>query len=454
MIKHFNNNKFKKVNFGKWFNDVEIWNKAKKELLIRDKNELNNYQSGALSQIYDHYKIDKKIDVSHRIKNSVYLENTIKIHTSGTQSSISREYLYSYPQYIAIENHHWWRIEESHSLTESGLIYIITYQHKYDLENEYKDCYISEEHLSHAVGIHNKVKYLVYRRNTTPESLIKNLELMKKDDPKLLLCSASQLEWIYFNTNGEIKFNFPVVSTRETLMPHVRKMGEKMFSKVIDKMRCWDGGLTFYECPYGTLHICDELCYVEESDNGLITTDFFNYSTPFIRYLNGDNGVIGQKKCMCGIYGNFFERFYGKTSSLIFLGKYQIPGTLIVDDINNLILFGGSSSYIFSYSMLEKYKKNPFIGVDIIYCIRQRKDSSIDFIYQSNPPLSAVQKEALLDGLNFIFYRKLGSGLVVNNLEKRFSVENNVIRLIDDRNLLDENTGLRNKRQCVFSELY
>ncbi len=434
------------------FSSFAKWEKLREKILIKNENQLEQYQKQALNQIYKYYKI-KKSKPSRDIPELFRQENSKKLSTSGSQSSNSRFYHYSMPQYQVIENHHWWRIEKDHELTKPGLVFDLMYQPTYRLDEPYKECFIKNHPNNDPTGFHNEFKTINYRRNTSQDALINVLNEVKDLNPKVLVCSPSQLEWIYFLTKGKIKFNFPLVTTRETLYDHVREMGDKIFTKVINKMRCWDGGLTFHDCAYGTLHVCDELCYAEEIDGQICTTDFFNYSSPFIRYLNGDAGNLDKKECKCGIFGNYFKKFEGRTTSLIHVGEYAIPGSLIIEDINSLIKFGGCSSSIFSLSMLEKYNGNPFSGTDIIYCIRQKLDESIDFICQSDPLLSEMQKQALIDGLNFILYRKAGRNLKINEKEKKYSIEKKEIRIIQDKNLLDETSGLRNKRQSISTEI-
>lgn len=452
MIKYSNTRK----NFGYWFNSIKSWTKSREFLLIKDKAHLETYRLEGLNQIKKYYNLEFK-DISSKMPNVLNSYQSTQLRTSGSQSSYYRTYFYSLPQYKVIENHHWWRIEQSHNLTDPGLIFDFAYTPTYMTNEKYKECFIEDWALENhdPTGMHNKFKTICYRRNTSANAIIETLKEVRDQGPKIIICSPSQLEWLYFQTKDEIKFECPIISTRETLAPHVRKIGEKMFQKVIDKMRCWDGGITFYECPYKTLHICDELCNVEQLDNGqLVSTDYFNYSTPFINYLNGDAGKINQKKCECGIFGNFFEKFEGKTSSIIYAGNYSIPGCLIIEDVNSLIKFGGCSSNTFGLSMIKKYEGNPFEKTDIIYCIRQKKDYSIEFICQSNPPLKQKQKQALIDGLNFILFRQTNEGLSINEIEKQYIVPKQEIKIIENRNLLDENVGLRNKRQSVFSEVH
>ena len=443
-----------KENLAKWCSDIKVWDNEKYNLIFRNKHSLDNYQNNLYKNIKAYYCHTDKTYKSN-LNPCLYDKDTTLLRTSGSQSSLSRSYRYSNPQYLTIENHHWWRIEESHGLTDSGLILDFCYVSSKDTIEPYLECYVDDKVFCYPpVGIHNTYKLFYYRRNTNHSSLISSLKEMQDLNPKIIMCSPSQLEFLYLKSKGEVKFNCPLVTTRETLHPHVRNMGLKMFPKIINKMRCWDGGLTFYECNKGVLHICDELSLVEElADHKLASTDFFNFATPFINYLNGDCGIIEQKLCECGVYGNVFKIFHGRTTSVIKIGDYVITGSLIVEDVNSLFKYGGCSSQIFSYSMNEKYNGNPFVGFDIVYSIRQNKNGNIDFFYHSCPKFTDLQKNALLDGLNFIFFRKLGSNLKTEINEENYVVKQDFfVTIKEDVQFINETKGLRNKRQCVESE--
>jgi len=385
----------------------------------------------------------------------LYSYHSKELRTSGSQSSIRRRYLYSSPQYECIENHHWWRIESAHGLEEPGIVFDLGYSPTYLQHEEYRESYISDYDGVHdPTGRHNTHKLIWYRRNTGSSALVETLQEARDQNPKIVMCSPSQIEFLYARSEGKVQFDCPLISTRETLYPHVRKMALKMFPKVIDKMRCWDGGLTFYECAEGRLHVCDELCHVEQLDDGLLAcTDYFNFSTPFLRYLNGDAGSLACGHCSCGVYGNYLTKFDGASRSLIWIGDYAIPGSLVVEDINSLFEFGGCASNVFSLSMIEKYHGNPFEGYDILYRVIQHKDESIEFLYHSKPSLGDTQLAALRDGLNFIFYRQVSEGLTIHQHESAFMVAPKPLAISADPDLMSHTRGARHKSRCVESHI-
>jgi phenylacetate-coenzyme A ligase PaaK-like adenylate-forming protein len=71
---------------------------------------------------------------------------------------------------------------------------------------------------------------------------------------------------------------------------------------VCDHMRSWDGGATFFTCRHGTYHLMDNLSWVEEVEGRLVSTDYFNLASPFLRYWNGDFCSLedSYRRCGCG----------------------------------------------------------------------------------------------------------------------------------------------------------
>lgn len=437
----------------KRFSHWDDWLLFRHSLIFSGQTQLERYQEEARDQISRYYgRSFLKVRMSSQLPRSVHVENSMLLQTSGSNSTRCREYHYSHPQYEIIENHHFWRIEHEYGLEAPGPILELAYSPVYYTKDEYQESYLESHTGFNASGRHNPLTLLWFRRNTLEKSLVKSLKEGRAIKPKFVICSPSQMEFLYSRAKG-IQFDCPVIMTRETLYPHVREMALQMFPRVIDKMRCWDGGLGFYECQHGRKHIYDELVFVEESDGLLVATDFFNYSTPFLRYINQDVGKIKCGMCECGVYGNYLEEFEGKIASLLKIGEYQIPGSLIVEDITSLLKFGGCSSNVFALSMLKKYNGNPFEGIDILFRVKQQADESIQFIYSSGQPLDDVHVRALEDGLNFIFYRHLGDGLDSYERERDYRTKPKPIKITEDKLLMCRTKGIRCKSLCVESEV-
>jgi len=68
------------------------------------------------------------------------------------------------------------------------------------------------------------------------------------------------------------------------------------------------------------MHITMEHCILEsDEENNLIVTNLDNYSQPFIRYKNGDVGVIDTSPCACGNTAPRITELYGRANENIIL---------------------------------------------------------------------------------------------------------------------------------------
>lgn len=96
-------------------------------------------------------------------------------------------------------------------------------------------------------------------------------------------------------------------------------LDKKYTYNVCDHMRCWDGGATFFTCQYDTYHLLDNLTMTTQgADNKMISSDYFNLSSPFVNYHNGDLCDIKKryKLCPCGRYYRPFKMLENRPFSL------------------------------------------------------------------------------------------------------------------------------------------
>lgn len=104
-----------------------------------------------------------------------------------------------------------------------------------------------------------------------------------------------------------------------------------------DHMRCWDGGITFMTCEHHTYHLIDGLAWTySDSENRLISYDYYSLPSPFVNYWNGDYGTVGKefKRCQCGRYYRNFE--ISRTRSVVMSGvtNRAVRDTIISTDID------------------------------------------------------------------------------------------------------------------------
>jgi hypothetical protein len=208
-----------------------------------------------------------------------------------------------------------------------------------------------------------------------------------------------------------------VIVTGEVLDDGTREIAKRMFSKVIDKMRCWDGGLGFYECSYGRKHVYDELSYLEILDDQLVSTDFFNFCHPFLRYANQDAGIVSEGLCECGVYGRYFVRFDGRETQCLLLDDKVIPGNAIMQEVNNFLFFSRFNSIIFQQSFHKKHGRDNLLqNYEVKWAIRQDHLGELCFYYDCDD-LSLESEEYLKDAVTYILLRKV-EGLETNDSDR------------------------------------
>lgn len=133
----------------------------------------------------------------------------------------------------------------------------------------------------------------------------------------------------------------------------ITKIQEKKISKafnapVCDQYGCSEVYFISAECPKKEgLHILSDLRKIEfiddrnqPSDSGkLLITDLEDWAFPLIRYMNGDEGRLLNKKCSCGMELPLMDKVKGRTSdNLIFENGLTVSGeylTTIFDDFTD-----------------------------------------------------------------------------------------------------------------------
>jgi phenylacetate-CoA ligase len=111
-----------------------------------------------------------------------------------------------------------------------------------------------------------------------------------------------------------------VSCTAETLFPEYRKKIEEVFqAPLFDQYGCGECNSIAFECSeHNGMHISMEHCILEsDENNNLIVTNLDNHSQPFIRYRNGDSGIIDHTPCACGYAGPRITQLHGRASENI-----------------------------------------------------------------------------------------------------------------------------------------
>ena len=255
------------------------------------------------------------------------------MRTTGTSNNRMKSFFYPRREYEIIQRYHFDRLMHFNDIPFGN---IVRFMPRYSFGSpKFQTLGIHKGPLDVAMSYSNITYYAVYPPANIPDvrfwkSLFKAICDLK---PKLIYCTPGEFE-LFCNITIKPP-DCPIVFSGETLYPHIRNKAEELFPRAIDKMRCWDGGLSFFECKYGRKHINDELSIVERVDDTLVSTDLFNFNHKFIRYFNGDCGVYESGTCSCGIYGNYFTHFNGKEIECLIssYGEKVIPGSVIINSI-------------------------------------------------------------------------------------------------------------------------
>ena len=115
-----------------------------------------------------------------------------------------------------------------------------------------------------------------------------------------------------------------VVTTAEMMLPHYRLGIESALKcKVFDDYGCNDGGFESFECrEHRGMHY-NEFQSLLETETGkanagtLLITNYWNRTTPFIRYENGDRVTLAKTACPCGTKFPLIESVDGRTGDIL-----------------------------------------------------------------------------------------------------------------------------------------
>lgn len=161
------------------------------------------------------------------------------------------------------------------------------------------------------------------------------VRILNKTKPKILRCYPEPLYLLakYIDNNHlGIHQVSAINTTGSTLLPEYRELIERVFNcKIFDSFSC-EGGAGAFECPTHKLyHASDEYAITEVLDSEgnptrvgrLVTTDLWNYATPFIRYDTQDVIELSDQQCGCGRELTRVGRIHGRSSDILVTPKGQ-----------------------------------------------------------------------------------------------------------------------------------
>jgi phenylacetate-CoA ligase len=199
-----------------------------------------------------------------------------------------------------------------------------------------------------------------------------------------------------------------ISTTTETLLPHYRIFLEKAYNvPVFDQYGCGECGSIAFECiAHNGLHIAEEHTVIEILDAAnkhinnqtgrIILTDLDNYAMPFIRYENGDLGILSDQKCSCGLQSDMLHSIQGRTIDTIVLKDgSEVHGVFFTDILHEMKHYYSEEFYRFQ--IYQKVK-----GKIIFRIEKNRKVVPNEFVDELQFHLARFFDKAVIE-----FYEKL-----------------------------------------------
>lgn len=114
-----------------------------------------------------------------------------------------------------------------------------------------------------------------------------------------------------------------VITTSEILTDKSREVISRAFGvSVFNEYGCGEVGSIAHECERGGMHVMSDNVLLEVDNDGsgggeIIVTDFYNLSTPMIRYRLGDYATLSSKRCGCGRGFPLLESIHGRAYDVL-----------------------------------------------------------------------------------------------------------------------------------------
>ena len=156
-------------------------------------------------------------------------------------------------------------------------------------------------------GLRDVMVHSIFSNNLTSEYLNKVINYVSNNHVDVMLSDGAHINALcnFIKNNGK---NFKICkllsnTNEKVMLEDLQFLKENQYiDDWCDHMKCWDGGAAFMTCKHYTYHLLDDVAYCHDIDGKLISTDYFNYASPFINYWNGDYCDVGDRyeKCECG----------------------------------------------------------------------------------------------------------------------------------------------------------
>jgi phenylacetate-coenzyme A ligase PaaK-like adenylate-forming protein len=220
------------------------------------------------------------------------------------------------------------------------ILNLLKYPFNPKLENFFLETKNFSQHKFHSFSAKNFTTFFVdfSKYSDDPDLWHEQLlDLFDKNRFDIILCSGPVLNvLIKYIKKNNFKKNICHLLSHTTQFPRQEDFeflkNNGNIDHFCDHMRCWDGGVTFFTCKFGTRHLLDNFSWAWEGENKkLICTDYFNLATPFINYWNGDLCEIidEYQKCECGRFFRPFKMLQNR--------PFEIKGPTRLIEIQNKI---------------------------------------------------------------------------------------------------------------------
>ena len=117
-----------------------------------------------------------------------------------------------------------------------------------------------------------------------------------------------------------------IITSSETLTPHVQEIVEKRFgARIFDWYGSFERIAAIGTCEYGSLHVLTDYSFLEFTAVGvgsfkLCGSTFQNYTMPLLRYTMNDefNGYSEEVSCKCGRHFPVVQRILGREEDYVY----------------------------------------------------------------------------------------------------------------------------------------
>lgn len=198
----------------------------------------------------------------------------------------------------------------------------------------------------------------------TPESLNRYYREALAFKPGFIYGYVSVIEifarYILDNRLSPLPSVKSVITTSEILTDKSRQVISEAFGvSVFNEYGCGEVGSVAHECEQGGMHVMSDnvLLEVEEDASGggeIIVTDFYNLSTPMIRYRLGDYATLSDKRCDCGRGFPLLESIHGRAYDVL-----QMPSGRRVHPEAVIYVFEGIQSKTNAFEQFQVVQKSP-----------------------------------------------------------------------------------------------